>query len=624
MKKTFSARTFLYHLEHLGICSISLLLFTARLAADDRADYIRSNYAKYEYRIPMRDDVTLFTSVYLPYDQSNKHPILLFRTPYSVRPYGVDKYPETLGPTEEFEKAHYIFVFQDVRGCYMSEGEFVNMRPHLPNKNLPQDIDESSDTYDTIEWLINNLEGHNGNVGMWGISYPGFYCSAGMIDSHPALKAVSPQAPIADWFWDDMHHHGAFTLALTFHFFSSFGSKRAGLQTEHPEQFDFGTPDGYQFYLDMGPLKNANEIYLKGEIDFWNHFTQHPNYDEFWQSRNIVPHLKNIKAAVMTVGGLFDAEDLYGPLKTYRAVEENNPKIFNVLVMGPWSHGAWSWEEMSLLGDMDFDFNTSKWFRDRYQFFFFQAFLQDDKAPELPEAAVFETGANRWRQFDQWPPQHISTQNLYFQDKYKLSEEMPSQRDTLSDAYISDPKKPVPYTKTVSTGWIKEYMTEDQRFVGNRPDVLVYVSDVLEHDLTIAGPIQANLYVSTTGTAADWVVKLIDVHPNDHATKPAAQLLVRGEIFRGRFRESYEYPKPFRAHEITPVSFELLDVLHTFKRHHRIMVHIHSTWFPLFDRNPQKYVDNIFAAEKEDFITVTNRIYRSRDFPSHLQIKVLK
>jgi len=365
-----------------AILLIVLLLFLP-LRASERGEYIRSHYAKFEYKIPMRDGVRLFTAVYVPYDQQQKLPILMLRTPYSVRPYGADQYSSWLGPTEQFEKEGFIFVFQDVRGCMMSEGEFLNMRPHLENKKSNTDVDESTDTYDTIEWLINNIDGNNGKVGQWGVSYPGFYTSAGMIDSHPALKAASPQAPIADWFWDDMHHHGAFTMALSFGFFSTFGVARDSLRTNFPDQFDFGTPDGYQFFLNLGALQNADKRYFHGNIDFWNKTVAHPNYDEFWQSRNILPHLKNIKAAVMTVGGLFDAEDLYGPLKTYRAIEKQNPKIFNMLVMGPWSHGAWVWSNMESLGDMEFGFNTSKWFQERYLLNFFKRFLKDEAEDAL-------------------------------------------------------------------------------------------------------------------------------------------------------------------------------------------------------------------------------------------------
>jgi uncharacterized protein len=602
-----------------------LLVAFVSVFAGERAEYIRANFAKYEYQIPMRDGVKLFTSVYVPYDIDEKAPILLLRTPYSVKPYGIDKYRTWLGPTEEFENEGFIFVFQDVRGSMMSEGEFINMRPHIADKQSKNDVDESTDTWDTIEWLINNIDDNNGKVGQWGVSYPGFYTSAGMIDSHPALKAASPQAPIADWFWDDMHHHGAFTLALTFGFFSQFGIEREGLRTEFPPKFDFGTPDGYQFYLNLGSLKNVDERYFHGEIDFWNKFTQHPNYDGFWQSRNILPHLRNIKAAVMTVGGLYDAEDLYGPLKTYRAVEKQNPKIFNMLVMGPWSHGAWSWSNVDELGDAKFGFNTSKWFQERYLLGFFKHFLKDEAQDvDFPEALIFETGANRWRTFDAWPPLDLKPQQLYFHENSKLSFDPPEENESRFDEYISDPKNPVPYTKEIVTSWEKTYMTEDQRFAGQRPDVLCYTSDVLEEDLTLAGPLRAELFVSTSGTASDWVVKLIDVYPDDDKDQSAAQPMIRGDIFRGRYRESYETPLPFVPNEPTKVAFELQDVLHTFKRDHRIMVQIQSTWFPLFDRNPQTFVENIFEAEESDFIVTHHRVYHTPDMPGCIKVNVLK
>lgn len=592
--------------------------------SSEREAYIRSHYRKFEYRIPMRDGVKLFTAVYSPYDQSQTFPILMMRTPYSVAPYGADQYKNWLGPTEAFEKEGFIFVFQDVRGTFMSEGEFVNMRPHNADKKTATDIDESTDTWDTIEWLLHNLDGHNGNVGQWGISYPGFYTAAGMIDSHPALKAVSPQAPIADWFWDDMHHHGAFTLAMSFNFFANFGKPRDGLRSEWPKEFEFGTPDGYQFYLDLGPLKNADTRYFKGDIAFWKQIVEHPNYDTYWQERNLLPHLKNIKAAVMTVGGWFDMEDLYGPLKIYRSVEKNNQGTFNIIVMGPWSHGSWGAKEMSRLGDMEFGLNTSAWFQDNCLLPFFKQFLKGDKNIKLPEARVFETGANRWREFNQWPPKEAQPTSLYLNDGFKLTLTKPAAADSASDDFVSDLKKPVPYTREITTDWNAEYMTEDQRFAGRRPDVLAYTSEPLPEDLTLAGPLRAELFVSTTGTDADWVVKLIDVHPDDADQQPAAQLLVRGEIFRGRFRKSYEFPTPFTAGAITPISFELLDILHTFKRGHRLMIQIQSTWFPLFDRNPQSYIPNIFEADESDFIKTTHRVYRSAEFPSRVTTGVIK
>ncbi|NIO28656.1 MAG: CocE/NonD family hydrolase [Candidatus Latescibacteria bacterium] len=617
---------------------IPLLLVPSLPAAEEevelpRDEYIRANYTKYEYRIPMRDGVKLFTVVYEPNDRSAKYPILLFRTPYSVRPYGADRYKTQLGPSEEYEKDGFIFVFQDVRGKYMSEGEFVNMRPHIDKKKDRSQIDESTDTYDTIEWLLDHLDNHNGKVGQWGISYPGFFTSAGMIDSHPALKAASPQAPIADWFWDDMHHHGAFVLSLSFQFFYVFGQERPEPTTERPDRFEFGTPDGYQFFLDVGPLKNANEKYLKDKINFWNEITQHPNYDEFWQSRNILPNLKNIKAAVMIVGGWYDTEDLYGPLKTYRAVEKNNKGIFNVLVMGPWFHGGWAWSEGEKLGDVEFGFKTSEYYRDKVELAFFKHFLKGGDDPGLPEALMFETGANRWRRFNAWPPEERTVKRLYLQTDGRLTFEMPTAEQSSSDAYVSDPAKPVPFTKEITLGWSRKYMTEDQRFAGRRPDVLVYRTDVLKEDLTLAGPIQANLWVSTTGSASDFVVKVIDVYPDEipgydkesgELNRGGQQTLVRAEVFRGRFRESYEEPKPFTPNEVVKVSFELQDVLHTFKRGHCVMVQIQSSWFPFIDRNPQKFVPNIFEAEEDDFIKVTNSIHRSRQYPSHLEIGILE
>jgi putative CocE/NonD family hydrolase len=601
-----------------------------------RAEYIRANYTKFEHRIPMRDGVKLFTAVYQPTDRSKTYPILMFRTPYDIEPYGADRYMERLGPSYRYEKEGFIFVFQDVRGTFMSEGEFVNMRPHIDKKKNRQQIDESTDTYDTVEWLLKNVENHNGNVGQWGISYPGFYTSAGMIDSHPALKAVSPQAPIADWFWDDMHHHGSFVLALSFAFFADLGHKREEPTTEWPDEFEFDTPDGYRYFLELGPLENANgEEYLNGEIEFWNEIIQHPNYDEFWQARNILPHLRNIKAAVMVVGGWYDTEDLYGPLKTYQTVERNNRGIDNMLVMGPWAHGAWRRGEGKRLGDAEFGFKTAEYFRDNVELPFFNHFLKGAENPDLPEAMMFETGANRWRRFDAWPPASRSMRKLYLRSGGALSFDPPESEETESDAYISDPSKPVPYTADITLGWTIDYMAEDQRFAGRRPDVLVYRSEELEQDLTVAGPIQTSLWVSTTGTASDFVVKLIDVYPDEipgydeedeesiEPDRGGQQTLVRAEVFRGRFRNSYETPEPFISGEVTGVSFELLDILHTFKRGHRLMVQIQSTWFPFIDRNPQKYVPNIFEAAEDDFITVTNRVHRSKQYPSHIEVGIL-
>ncbi|WMW80450.1 CocE/NonD family hydrolase [Undibacterium cyanobacteriorum] len=611
---------------------VSANLADEKDAAALRAEYIRKNYTKFEYRIPARDGKLLFTSIYVPNDASptKTYPILLVRTPYTVAPYGADKYKTRLGPSADFEKDGFIFAFQDVRGKNMSEGEFVNMRPHIDKKNSKNDVDESSDTYDSIDWMIKNIAGNNGRVGQWGISYPGFYTSAGVIDSHPALKAVSPQAPIADWFrGDDMHRNGAFNVQLAFSFFSSFGKPRPE-PTDQPGSggFDWGTPDAYQFFLELGPLSNANARYFKNGIPFWNELMQHPNYDSYWQAKNLLPHLKNIKAAVMTVGGWYDTEDLYGPLQTYKAIKKNNPGISNTLVMGPWVHGGWQSTAGDKVGDANFGFKTSQNYQ-AIEFAFFKHHLKGGDKPALPEAWVFETGANRWRSFDAWPPANTKTKSLYFHANGKLSFEMPSSNTVAFDEYISDPAKPVPYTTEITNRWSNQYVAADQRFAASRPDVLVYQSEVLDRDITFAGPIEANLLVSTTGSDADFVVKLIDVNPNRMEAAPgepnrgAQQTLVRGEPFRARFRESFEHPKALTPGEPTKVKFAINDVMHTFQRGHRIMIQIQSSWFPFIDRNPQTFVDNIYEAKESDFVKANHRLYRSGMDLSSIKVQVL-
>jgi putative CocE/NonD family hydrolase len=581
----------------------------------------------------MRDGIHLFTVVYAPKDTSRQYPILITRTPYSVGPYGPDRVRETLGPNPHFQKEGYIFVYQDVRGCFMSEGTFVDMRPHLDKKTTPQDIDESSDTYDTIQWLLAKVPNHNGKVGQWGISYPGFYASAGMIDAHPALKAVSPQAPIADWFFDDFHHHGAFFLPHAFNFMASFGQPRPEPTTRSANRFQHGTPDGYQFFLDLGSLKNANERYFKDRIPLWNRVIEHPNYDSFWQSRNLLPHLKKVAPAVMTVGGWFDAEDLYGTLKTYQAIEKKNPGIFNVLVMGPWQHGGWSRIGGEKLGNIHFGSKTASFYQKDIELPFFEHFLRGTPGHRLPEAYLFETGGNRWRQFDRWPPANLQKKRLYFRAGNSLSYEAPKEEGEIFDEFISDPARPVPFTEAIATGMTTEYMTDDQRFAGRRPDVLVYQTEVLKEDVTLAGPLVAELRVATSGTDADWVVKLIDVFPSDTKDPPdlprgrhlgGYEMMVRSEVIRGRFRNSYERPELFVPNQPAKVTLELQDVLHTFASGHRIMIQVQSTWFPLVDRNPQKYVDNIFLADDKDFIKATHRLYRSRSQPSAFQVGILR
>lgn len=606
-----------------------LLLATLPFLWASQPQGVQAGYEKHEYRIAMRDGKKLFTAVYAPRDRSRSYPIMLHRTPYGVGPYGATNYPSEVGPSDEFSDSGFIFVYQDVRGRMMSEGEFVNMTPHKAVKRGAGDIDESTDTYDTIDWLIRNIPHNNGKVGMWGISYPGFYAAAGMIDAHPALKAVSPQAPIADWFvGDDFHHNGAFYLAHSFAFLASFGRPRPGPTTVMGDPFDFSTPDGYDFYLRMGPLGNANRLYFKNEIPFWNELMRHGNYDDFWKARNLRPHLREIRPAVMTVGGWFDAEDLFGSLAVYRSIEASSPGAYNVLVMGPWYHGGWSRPGGAFLGDVRFGSETADFYRREIELPFFESFLKGNGAPKLPEAYVFATGSNEWRKESVWPPAKARPRKLHLSRRGKLSWTAERSDDPeLFDEYVSDPEKPVPYTSEIDTGMIREYMVEDQRFASRRPDVLTYESDVLDRDITVSGPVLSHLSVSTSGTDADFVVKLIDVYPDsmpdqDGARMGGYQQLVRGEAFRGKYRNSFSDPEPFVPGRIATVAFTMPDVFHTFKKGRRIMVQVQSSWFPLVDRNPQQFVD-IYSAKASDFRRATQRIYRSKSAPSFMTLNIL-
>lgn len=607
----------------------------ARNAAAQGLDYVKSHYTKYEYKIPMRDGKRLFTAVYVPKDSSEKHPILFTRTPYAVGPYGVDRYKDNLGPSALFGNSGYIFVYQDVRGRWMSEGEFVNVRPHQSGKSnsKPELVDESSDTWDTIQWLIEHVEGHNGKVGMWGISYPGFYSAAGMIDAHDALKASSPQAPVMDWFiGDDWHHNGAFILPHAFDFLAAFGHPRPEPTKKSGQRFDYETPDGYEFFLRMGPLANADAKHFKGDVAFWNEVMQHGVYDDFWKSRNLRMHLKEIRPAVLTVGGWFDAENLFGALETFKRIEATSPQTRNTLVMGPWVHGGWSRDDGASLGDIRFNVKTGEFFREQIEFPFFESILKEKGKPSIPKAWVFETGTNQWRKHDSWPPKDARPRPLYLAAGGQLSSEPPANDDaTAFDEYLSDPAKPVPYVDYIFDRMSSSYMTADQRFAGRRPDVLVYESKVLDRDVTLVGPIQADLHVSTSGTDSDWVVKLVDVYPDDYpdpnpnptnVRMGGYQQLVRGDVMRGKFRNSFETPEAFIPGEPTAVSFTLQDTYHTFRTGHRIMVQIQSTWFPLVDRNPQKFVD-IYSAKNSDFQKAIQRIYRSKSRPSHLKVMTM-
>jgi putative CocE/NonD family hydrolase len=600
-------------------------------SADTNAVWLAEHYTKYEYRIPMRDGVRLFTRVYVPKDDSQAWPIIITRTPYALKPYGADNYNDVAGSFRTLARDKFILVTQDVRGRYGSEGIYMHVRPFNPNKG-PKDTDENSDTYDTIDWLVKNVPNNNGKVGMFGISYPGFYTAIGMIDSHPALKAASPQAPVTDWFiGDDIHHNGAFFLSQNFDFFFRFAQKVEDPLHDVIRNFNFKTPDGYDFFLRMGPLGNSDKLLLKGRAPEWNEFLSHPTYDAFWQARNVRPHLKNVRCAVMTVGGWYDAEDLFGPLEVYRNTERFNAGITNVLVMGPWAHGDWGGKDGDKLGDISFRAKTGEFYREKIELPFFRRFLKGDTNYTPVEAHVFETGTQQWRKFDAWPPKQAVARALYFQANGKLGFNSPSDGTGAFDEYVSDPAKPVPYTLEFTTGYPRSYPVHDQRFAASRPDVLVYETEPLEEDITFAGPLKATLHVSTTGTDADWVVKLVDVYAGDfpdpnpnpaHVAMGGYQQLVRGDVFRGKFRNSFEKPEPFEPGKVTKIEFIIPDIFHTFRRGHRVMVQVQSSWFPLVDRNPQTFV-NIPTAKPEDFQKATHRVYRAGNTTSSLTVQVL-
>ncbi len=603
-----------------------------RLLADENAAWLAEHYTKYEHRIPMRDGVRLFTRVYVPKDDAQAWPILLTRTPYGLKPYGSDNYTDPSGSFQTLAKDKFILVTQDVRGRNGSEGEFMNVRPFNPQKT-GKETDESSDAWDTIDWLAKNVPRNNGKVGLFGISYPGFYTSMGMIDSHPALRAASPQAPIADWFvGDDIHHNGAFLLSQNFGFAYWFWQKLEDPLHESTKDFNYGTPDGYDFFLRMGPLANSDARLLKGRAPEWTEFLKHSTYDAYWQVRNIRPHLRNIRCAVLTVGGWFDAEDLFGALETYRWTERQNVGITNVLVMGPWAHGEWGRGAGDRLGPVSFHAKTAEFYREKIELPFFRHFLKGDTNSALPEAQVFETGTDEWRRFDAWPPPRVAARTLYFHAGGTLAFDPPTDpAPSAFDEYGSDPAKPVPYSNDKSTGYVHAYPVEDQRFAASRPDVLVYETEPLEEDLTLAGPIKATLHVSTTGTDADWVVKLIDVYPGDFPNPDpnptevklgGYQQLVRGDVMRGKFRNSLERPEPFVPNQVTKVEFTLPDICHCFRRGHRVMVQVQNSWFPLVDRNPQQFV-NIPTAQAEDFQKATHRVFRAANAASSLTVSVL-
>lgn len=593
--------------------------------------YVKDNYTKKEVMIEMRDGIKLHTTIYTPKDTSKTYPMLMMRTPYSCRPYGENEFKSSISPNKYLMQEGNIVVYQDVRGRWNSEGVYDNMRAFIPNKTGNQ-TDEASDTYDTIEWLVNNVEHNNGNVGTWGISYPGFYATYSVLSGHPALKAASPQACIGDFYFDDFIHNGAFLLSY-WRATSVFGYMKDTPTKEAWYEFpDIGTEDQYQFFDDHMPLSTLDEFYGEDNV-FYEQIKAHPNYDEFWQSRGIIQHLKDIKPATMIVGGLFDAEDLYGPFSTYEHIEENSDN-YNTVVFGPWSHGDWARSrERQVIGNIHFGDNISDYFQKEVETPFFNHFLKGDANGEtkLPEAHMFDTGKKEWVSFDAWPPENIAKESYFMQPYEKLTQR--ANRMIATSDFVSDPRKPVPYSEDIKVVFTpRKFMTDDQRFAARRPDVLVFETEILEDDITLAGDILAKLNVSTTGTAADWIVKVIDVYPSDTETPEDTEdvqdhlklsnyhMMVRSEVMRGRFRNSMSKPEPFVPNQKTAVNVKLQDVFHTFKKGHKIQVQVQSTFFPYIDANPQTYVDNIFEAKAEDFKAQTHKVYND----SSIEFTVLK
>ena len=635
---------------------LALLLLAAAPAAQSQpapraldSAFVRANYTKLDRQLPMRDGVKLYTVIYVPKDASpaTPYPFLMTRTPYSAGPYGEDKYrPRGPGPSLELSREKYIFVYQDVRGRYMSEGQFEEMTPALPpgtkaTAGQPTPHDESTDTFDTIEWLLKNVSNNNGRVGMMGISYPGFYASAALPNAHPALKAVSPQAPVTDEFiGDDARHKGAFFLLDNFEFTNYFDVPRPKPVADYKPLFKFETKDAYTFFLDLGAIKNANgSKYFNNRARIWNEYQQHETYDTYWQTRNIRPALTGVKPAVLVVGGWFDAEDLYGALNTYKAIEKQNPGTTNRLVMGPWTHGAWARPDWSKFGPLSFGSNTAQTFRETLETPFFNFYLKDKGTFNPAEATVFNTGTNEWKTYPAWPPSNIEIRTVFFQEAGHLAIVGSKIETEVSKAlkesynphitrvgannsvkipyeYVSDPANPVPYTKGIHGERNNEYMIEDQRFAAKRPDVLTFRTETLPDALTLAGPLTADLWVSTSGTDADFIVKVIDEQPD------GTQRLVRAEVMRGRFRNSFSKPEAFKPNQPTEVKYELPDVLHTFAKGHRMMVQVQSTWFPLVDRNPQTFVP-IATADAKDFQKATIKLYHDAGHPSAVQVLVL-
>lgn len=619
---------------------VALVILSTSLPAQKRINkdsaLVAENYIKLERMIPMRDGVKLFTSIYIPKDENEKYPFLIKRTPYSSSPYGENNLDKRwLGPNKMLCQEKYIFVTQDVRGRYKSEGKFEDMTPAIDNKKSKQDVDESSDTFDTIEWLLKNIKNNNGRVGIYGVSYLGFYAAASLPDAHPAIKAVSPQAPISDQFiGDDVNHNGAFFLMDTFDFSAWFLGERINSGTDYEAVFSYESKDAYSFYKNVEPLKKTNDsAYFNKKEKIWSEYLEHDTYDDYWKSRNLRPHLKNIKPAVLVVGGWFDAEDLFGTLNTFKAIKEQSPDNTNVrLVMGPWRHG--SWFAIDPFGYPTYNIKSqNQYFQQEIETKFFNYYLKDKGSFDLPQAMVFNTGVNQWEEHKSWPPVESQFKTFYL-NQGKMISDKPS--STTYDAYVSDPENPVPYTAAIRGHRNSDYMVEDQRFAEQRIDVLTYKTDTLTSDITVEGTLKVDLFISTTGTDGDFVVKLIDVLPDNEPSYEESyrlngvrhtntyklagvERLERAEVFRSKFRNSYEKPEALVPGKITEIKFEMNDIAHTFKRGHRIMVQVQSSWFPLVDINPQKFID-IPNCNKSDFQKATIHVYHN----SSITLPVIK
>jgi len=585
-------------------------------------------FEKKEVMVPMRDGVKLHTEIYTPRDAQTPLPILMERTPYGISG-GPQGYSGHLYSAQDLYADGYIFVYQDIRGRYGSEGKFEMNRPlHDPKDS--KGVDESTDTYDTIDWLVKNVPNNNGRMGVRGISYGGFLSDMAMVNPHPALKAVSEQACMGDaWMGDDFFHNGAFRL--------SYGFEYAALMETSKETFSFTYDnfDLYDWFLRLGVLSNADKRYFHGEIPTWSNFVNHPAYDNFWQIHAVEHALKEPTVPNLNVAGWWDQEDFYGPMRTYQVLEKSDPKHLNYVVVGPWNHGGWAGGKGDSLGEIPFGLNTAEYFRQKVEAPWFAYWLHDKGTLPLKEALLFQTGSDTWTSFDSWPPKEAQKKNLYFGESGTLSfDASTSNGPEVFDAYVSDPAHPVPYRhRPVDMTYPNDHpgswytwLVQDQRFVDNRPDVLTWQTGELQEDVTIAGQVTAKLFASTTGTDSDWVIKLIDVYPQKVESDwrlSGYELMIADEIFRGRYRKSYEKPGPLVAGEITPYTIDLHTADHVFKKGHRIMVQVQSTWFPLYDRNPQKFVPNIFEAKESDYQKATQKIYRSKDYPSSVEISVV-